>query len=171
MGRIIDAVRWRDAPKLLLALYVGFWTALLVHEVGHYGAARAFGIVPTEVSIGHFGPAFTTEWEGTKFVLRPVANPLGRASTDIGPGQIAVIGLLAILLAGTAANLVGGILVLGLGIVERSAFLLVIALAFFAMGLGQMVPVRSTDGFRAMELFRHGKIPEMPSPELRTDGT
>lgn len=156
--------RWWQALAMLTVFYVGFCAAILAHELGHYAAARVFGIVPEAVRVGHFGPKMAFSHAGTRFIIRLFANPLGAGVTTFHELKTSYLGISIILMAGIAVNVLMGVVLLCAGVRLQSATALVLALASVSVGIGQLFPAPGADGHTLVRIIL-GKAPSMRSAQ------
>ncbi|NBC19614.1 MAG: RIP metalloprotease RseP [Alphaproteobacteria bacterium] len=121
-----------QGPLFIICLVVMLGIVVVIHELGHYLAGRAFGAAAESFSVGFGSPIFerkdkrNTRWRinwvplggFVKFVGEPQApgdvgrledGPVGKAYNELGPGARSVVAL-----AGPAANFLLAIVLFGL---------------------------------------------------------
>jgi hypothetical protein len=151
---IIVACTWRSLPTLVIALYLGWCLAFLMHEFGHYFVALSFKVVPTSLHVGDWGPRASFDYAGTHFDIRLFCNPLGNAANFFEKGKCWWFAALLIILAGSTVNLGTGAIFLWLGVHFQSGIALMLALASISVGIGQFTPAQGTDGWMAVQIIR-----------------
>lgn len=139
---LLFAFSWRT-PALIASGVVVMFVAVLVHELGHAMAARAFGLHP-EISLHSFGG--TTTYQGGR---------LGRGqnilTTLAGPGAGFALGVLTVLVS----SLVPGKSPLLQGATEQMLF------CTFGWGILNLFPVLPLDGGLVLRDAlgpRHGQL-------------
>ncbi len=145
---------------LLVVTYASFCASFVVHEFGHYIAARLVGITPVSVNIGHFGPAANFTYAGTDFNLHLFSNLTGNHSVKFGSDAVCSLpSATFIIVGGVLLSVIVGCLIMWAAAHFRSVLLLTSALIFiFSGGLAQFVPIGHTDGATLIAVYRDTNV-------------
>src|SRR5262245_9337242 len=130
-----------SAPNIILSLLAG----LILHELGHFVAARACGISVTQAGFGWGSKLFGAQVGGIEYCFRLL--PLGAyVRLDMVELQKRpLIQQLIVLLAGVAVNLV-------LAFIGWGSFFGIVNLA---LAVGNLFPLYQFDGWKTgMVIFR-----------------
>ena len=123
---------------LLLPFYL--YIAIVVHELGHYLVARAYGFRISDFVIGEGPKIFSFKRNNTEYIFNLIPGE-GRVRMDIEPEKLSrqdKLGVCAVCLGGPFLNFVAAVLA-----VKLSFWL---GLTMFFCGLGNLFPLPGSDG-------------------------
>lgn len=143
---------------LVVATYFAFHFATLTHELGHYAVARIFNIRVTRFVVGHYCVLIKRRHRGTMFVIRALNVPWRNAHVMImAEKDTRRYHFMLVILAGPIVNMIFSGLFALLNHHMHSVYLVSFLLVSLSKGIGNLLPVKGSDGRLAFDLMRHNK--------------
>ena len=164
MLKVIGQLSWTDWGWLCIVVYVGWYINMLLHEFGHFVVAKFYlSLHVTELEVGQYITLYDTTHSGTRFVIRAIINPFSAQKVRIAPTsegtlQLALKKGILLFAAGILVNMVIALVTFTVGFYAGNMFLLIVSYLSVCIGIGEMIPIRGTDGWFILNALRLRKV-------------